>query len=162
MIMKDLLWQWIPMFSGTGKHKYATHISRFLQVLHLIYPPQLSQVIEPTGSAIQQGPRQVSWCILVVRAQQPIYIMPQCDYLFLTQSQLWGLRCEFFTIIMGHSMLILIHFWQKYIVVVLNHICTVMAINIQPLAEFNVTVPQLDKHQHAVQLHSGFFNWMFR
>ena len=41
---------------------------------------------------------------------QRAFIMPQCDDPFLTQSQLWRLRCEFFTIIMGHSMLILMHF----------------------------------------------------
>src|SRR5258708_13913133 len=76
---------------------------------------------------------------------QRAFIMPQCDYPFLTQSQLWRLRCEFFTIIMGHLTLILMHFWQKHFVVVLNHICTVMAINIQPLSEFDALVPQLDK-----------------
>ncbi len=65
MLMKDLLWHWVPMFSSTGKHKYATHISRFLRDLHLIYPPQLSHVIKqhwlcnPTGT--QAGFHGVDW-----------------------------------------------------------------------------------------------------
>ena len=56
MIMKGLLWHWVPMFFGTGKHKYAAHISRFLWDLHLIYLLWLSWVIEqhwlcnPTGT----------------------------------------------------------------------------------------------------------------
>ncbi|KAH9038083.1 hypothetical protein EDB85DRAFT_1888141 [Lactarius pseudohatsudake] len=33
---------WIYMFSGTGKHKYASQLARFLKNLHEVYPPNLS------------------------------------------------------------------------------------------------------------------------
>ncbi len=29
-LMRDLLWVWVPMFHMCGKHKYATHLSKFL------------------------------------------------------------------------------------------------------------------------------------
>src|SRR5260221_3308353 len=32
-LMQDLLWHWVPMFQACGKHKYATHLSKFLQDL---------------------------------------------------------------------------------------------------------------------------------
>ena len=45
-LMKDLLWHWVPMFLACGKHKYATHISKFLQDLHDTYLERLSHVIQ--------------------------------------------------------------------------------------------------------------------
>ena len=31
--LKDLLWIWVPIFLACGKHKYSTHLSKFLQDL---------------------------------------------------------------------------------------------------------------------------------
>jgi hypothetical protein len=35
---------WIPILKATGKHKYATHMSNFLNNLHFVYPPGLRYV----------------------------------------------------------------------------------------------------------------------
>src|SRR5260370_38888352 len=43
--MEDLLWLWVLMFSGCGKHKYAAHLAKFLHNLHSIYPTCLTHVI---------------------------------------------------------------------------------------------------------------------
>ena len=43
--MEDLLWLWVPMFSGCGKHKYVAHLSKFLHNLHSVYPACLAHVI---------------------------------------------------------------------------------------------------------------------
>jgi hypothetical protein len=32
---------WIYMFCGTGKHKYASQLARFMRNLHEVYPPDL-------------------------------------------------------------------------------------------------------------------------
>src|SRR5258708_12662234 len=45
-LMKDLLWFWVPMFFACRKHKYGTHLSKFLRDLHDTYPDQLSLLIE--------------------------------------------------------------------------------------------------------------------
>ena len=65
--MKDLLWHWVPMFLACGKHKYATHLSKFLWDLHTVYPSRLAGAIEnnwlcnPTGTV--NGFRGVDWWI---------------------------------------------------------------------------------------------------
>ena len=43
--MEDLLWLWILVFSGCGKHKYTAHLAKFLHNLHSFYPAHLAQVI---------------------------------------------------------------------------------------------------------------------
>src|SRR5258708_11129646 len=45
-LMQDLLWHWVPMFLACSKHKYATHLSKFLQDLQSNYSPQLMHAIE--------------------------------------------------------------------------------------------------------------------
>ncbi|KAF8340421.1 uncharacterized protein EI90DRAFT_2906032 [Cantharellus anzutake] len=66
-LMKDLLWHWVPMFLACGKHKYATHLSKFLRDLHLVFPLRLASAIEnnwlcnPTGS--ENGFRGVDWWV---------------------------------------------------------------------------------------------------
>ena len=45
-LMKDLLWHWVPMFLACGKHKYATHILKFLWDLHDMYPERLSHIVD--------------------------------------------------------------------------------------------------------------------
>ena len=45
-LMKDLLWVWVPIFLACGKHKYVTHLSKFLQDLCNAYPQRLSDIIE--------------------------------------------------------------------------------------------------------------------
>ncbi len=66
-LMKDLLWNWVPMFLACGKHKYATHLSKFLQDLHIVYPLQLASTIKnnwlcnPTGTV--NGFMGVNWWI---------------------------------------------------------------------------------------------------
>src|SRR6266436_7658937 len=65
--MKDLLWNWVPMFLVCGKHKYATHLSKFLWDLHIVYPSWLASTIENnwlcnlTGTI--NGFRGVNWWI---------------------------------------------------------------------------------------------------
>ena len=66
-LMKDLLWLWVPMFLACGKHKYATHLSKFLRDLRDTYPERLSHVIEthwlcnPKGTP--DGFRGVNWWV---------------------------------------------------------------------------------------------------
>jgi hypothetical protein len=66
-LMKDLLWHWVPMFLVCGKHKYATHLSKFLCDLHLVFPLRLASTIEnnwlcnPMGS--EDGFRGVDWWV---------------------------------------------------------------------------------------------------
>ena len=66
-LMKDLLWIWVLMFHACGKHKYAVHISKFLQDLHDTYPTRLSHMIEmhwlcnPTGTP--GGFRGIDWWV---------------------------------------------------------------------------------------------------
>jgi len=43
-LVTDLLWMWVPMFRGCGKHKYATHLLCFLTKLHQ-YPEPLTHAI---------------------------------------------------------------------------------------------------------------------
>jgi len=45
-LMQDLLWHWVPMFLACSKHKYATHLSKFLRDLQSNYSPQLTHAIE--------------------------------------------------------------------------------------------------------------------
>ena len=65
--MEDLLWLWVPMFQGCGKHKYAAHLGKFLRDLRSVYPPRLSHVIRlhwlcnPTGTA--EGFSGVDWLV---------------------------------------------------------------------------------------------------
>ncbi len=66
-LMRDLLWVWVLMFHTCGKHKYATHLSKFLQDLQDTYPARLSHTIEmhwlcnPTGTP--EGFRGVDWWV---------------------------------------------------------------------------------------------------
>ncbi|OCH86115.1 hypothetical protein OBBRIDRAFT_738611, partial [Obba rivulosa] len=56
---------WILIFKGCGKHKYATHMLRFLHNLHYVYPSKLMRAIRmnilcnPTGKP--DGFRGVDW-----------------------------------------------------------------------------------------------------
>ncbi|KAF8328525.1 uncharacterized protein EI90DRAFT_2828434, partial [Cantharellus anzutake] len=65
--MEDLLWLWVLMFSGCGKHKYAVHLAKFLRNLHSVYPARLAQVIRshwvcnPSGRP--DGFRGVDWLV---------------------------------------------------------------------------------------------------
>ncbi len=65
--MEDLLWLWVPMFSGCGKHKYVAHLSKFLHNLHSVYPAHLAHVIQshwvcnPSGQP--DGFRGVDWLV---------------------------------------------------------------------------------------------------
>ena len=65
--MQDLLWHWVPMFLACGKHKYAMHLSKFLQDLYSAYPHQLVHAIEmnwlcnPAGKS--DGFQGVDWLV---------------------------------------------------------------------------------------------------
>ncbi|KAH8993655.1 hypothetical protein EDB83DRAFT_2239070, partial [Lactarius deliciosus] len=58
---------WIYMFCGTGKHKYASQLARFLRNLHEVYPPELSRIVRmnmlcnPTGKL--NAFRPVDWLV---------------------------------------------------------------------------------------------------
>lgn len=39
---------WITIFRGTGKHKYASHMAKFLSDIHFVYTPELRYVINFT------------------------------------------------------------------------------------------------------------------
>ncbi|KAI9455461.1 hypothetical protein BJY52DRAFT_1121970 [Lactarius psammicola] len=58
---------WIYMFCGTGKHKYASQLARFMRNLHDIYPPELSRIVRmnalcnPTGKP--NAFRPVDWLV---------------------------------------------------------------------------------------------------
>ena len=66
-LMEDLLWVWVPMFLACGKHKYMTHLLKFLQDLHDTYPEKLSHVIQmhwlcnPNGTL--DGFRGMDWLV---------------------------------------------------------------------------------------------------
>ena len=66
-LMKDLLWLWIPVFLACRKHKYTTHLSKFLCDLHDTYPERLSRVIQlhwlcnPKGTP--DGFRGIDWWV---------------------------------------------------------------------------------------------------
>src|SRR5260370_40249977 len=66
-LMRDLLWVWVLMFHACGKHKYVTHVSKFLQDLQDTYPARLSHTIEmhwlcnPTGTP--DGFRGMDWWV---------------------------------------------------------------------------------------------------
>src|SRR5258708_39660233 len=66
-LMRDLLWVWVLMFQACGKHKYATHLSKFLRDLWATYPARLSHTIEmhwlcnPTGTP--EWFRGVDWWV---------------------------------------------------------------------------------------------------
>ncbi|KAF4565704.1 hypothetical protein EYR40_002226 [Pleurotus pulmonarius] len=58
---------WIIVFKGVRKHKYASHLTRYLWNVHYIYPKELSRAIRynilvnPTG---KKGKfRAVDWCV---------------------------------------------------------------------------------------------------
>jgi hypothetical protein len=61
------LLQWIFIFRATGKHKYATHITRFLSDLHFVFPARmrraarLNWLVNPTGHPGKF--RAVDWCV---------------------------------------------------------------------------------------------------
>ncbi|KAI9452136.1 hypothetical protein BJY52DRAFT_1205777 [Lactarius psammicola] len=58
---------WIYIFCGTGKHKYASQLARFLRNLHEVYPPDLSRLVRmnmlcnPTGKP--NAFRPVDWLV---------------------------------------------------------------------------------------------------
>ncbi|KIJ21106.1 hypothetical protein PAXINDRAFT_65800, partial [Paxillus involutus ATCC 200175] len=58
---------WIPILKAVGKHKYATHMMKFLLNIHFAYPPGLRHTIHyhilvnPTGKAMKW--RAVDWCV---------------------------------------------------------------------------------------------------
>ena len=66
-VMEDLLWLWVPIFHGCGKHKYTAHLSKFMRNLRDVYPPCLSQVVRmhwlcnPTGA--EDGFRGIDWLV---------------------------------------------------------------------------------------------------
>ncbi|OCH85843.1 hypothetical protein OBBRIDRAFT_814892 [Obba rivulosa] len=43
--VKQCFLPWILIFKGCGKHKYTTHMLRFLHNLHYVYPPKLKRAI---------------------------------------------------------------------------------------------------------------------
>jgi len=58
---------WIFIFRGTGKHKYAMHLTRFLSDVHFLYNERLKKavrwnwLVNPTGKADRF--RGVDWCV---------------------------------------------------------------------------------------------------
>lgn len=65
--MEDLLTVWVYVWREAGKHKYATHIARFLANLNGGWPPRLAEIIRnnwlanPTGKP--DGFRGVDWVV---------------------------------------------------------------------------------------------------
>lgn len=61
------LHRWIPIFKGTGKHKYATNLLEFLIDLNFVYPESLKKAVRsnwlcnPTGKPM--GFRGVDWLL---------------------------------------------------------------------------------------------------
>lgn len=43
--VETCLCRWIPIFKGTGKHKYATMLLEFLHDVHFVYPPPLRKAV---------------------------------------------------------------------------------------------------------------------
>lgn len=65
-LVEDVLWQWVVLWKGCGKHKYAAHYKKFLaQLRH--FPERLSRAIRlnwlcnPTGKP--DGFRAIDWLI---------------------------------------------------------------------------------------------------
>ncbi|KAH9009876.1 hypothetical protein EDB84DRAFT_1280211 [Lactarius hengduanensis] len=77
--------QWIYLFCGTGKHKYASQLARFLRNLHEVYPPELSRIVRmnmlcnPTGKP---------------NAFQPVDWLVECNNLYTKVSYLCWKRSE--------------------------------------------------------------------
>lgn len=65
--MEICLRKWIPIFKGTGKHKYASMLLDFLLDVHFVYPERLRKVVRynwlcnPTGA--HDGFRRVDWLL---------------------------------------------------------------------------------------------------
>lgn len=65
--VETTLVQWMFFFRATGKHKYATHLTRFLSDLHFVFPPRmrraarLNWLVNPTGHPGKY--RAVDWCV---------------------------------------------------------------------------------------------------
>ena len=92
-IIKDLLWHWVPIFSTTGKHKYAAFISKFPWDLHLKYPPWLSWVIKqhwlcnPTGAEGGfHGIQHIVNQSLLIEIYWMIHVNPEDDFYVKNQS----------------------------------------------------------------------------
>lgn len=58
--IETCLCRWIPIFKGTGKHKYASMLLEFLHDVHFVYPPPLKKPFDITGYAIQRGSQWAS------------------------------------------------------------------------------------------------------
>ncbi|KAF8150232.1 hypothetical protein B0H34DRAFT_826645 [Crassisporium funariophilum] len=50
---------WITIFRGTGKHKYASHMSKFLSDVHFVYPPKLRHAHTFGGSGSNYTQKRV-------------------------------------------------------------------------------------------------------
>ena len=65
--METCFIKWIPIFRGTGKHKYAHMLLEFLLDVHFLYPPPLRKIIRynwlcnPKGT--EDGFRGVDWLL---------------------------------------------------------------------------------------------------
>lgn len=65
--LETCLYKWIPVFKGTGKHKYANMLSEFMLDLHFVYPADLRKVVRynwlcnPGGT--MNGFRGVDWLL---------------------------------------------------------------------------------------------------
>ena len=65
--VETTLRRWIPIFKSTGKHKYATHLLRFMSDVHFSYPDDLKRAVRynwlcnPTGTTM--GFRGVDWLL---------------------------------------------------------------------------------------------------
>jgi hypothetical protein len=56
---------WIPILKATGKHKYATHMSNFLNNLHFVYPPGLWYICHRFINTLFKNRRAICYHILV-------------------------------------------------------------------------------------------------
>lgn len=65
--LETCLYKWIPVFKGTGKHKYANMLSEFMLDVHFVYPADLRKVVRynwlcnPGGTI--DGFRGVDWLL---------------------------------------------------------------------------------------------------
>lgn len=65
--IETCLCRWIPIFKGTGKHKYASMLLEFLHDVHFVYPPPLKKAVRynwlcnPKGKPM--GFRGVDWLL---------------------------------------------------------------------------------------------------
>lgn len=65
--VEELLVPWIYIWAETGKHKYASHVTRFLANLRYVWPTKLSEtvrlhwLVNPTGK--KDGFRGVDWVV---------------------------------------------------------------------------------------------------